>query len=90
MGPVEASVAVVGHAAGAGIDTGWSIERLHAIVEGDKVKTEDAEAVARDGDWLYVFGSQFGRTGRCSPSGRSWSVSGSPTSATCWNRRRWS
>jgi hypothetical protein len=60
-GPVEASIAVVGHAAGAGIDTGWSIERLHAVVQGDPVKTEDAEAVARDGDWLYVFGSQFGR-----------------------------
>ena len=60
-GPVEASVAVVGHAAGAEVDTGWSIERLHAIVEGDQVKTEDAEAVARHDGWIYVFGSQFGK-----------------------------
>ncbi|HZA84944.1 MAG TPA: hypothetical protein VFC13_26275 [Actinomycetes bacterium] len=60
-GPVEVSVAVVGHAAGAEIDTGWSIERLHAGIEGDKVKTEDAEAVARHDGWVYVFGSQFGK-----------------------------
>jgi hypothetical protein len=60
-GAVEVSVAVVGHAAGAEIDVGWSIERLHAIVEGDKVKTEDAEAVARHDGWVYVFGSQFGK-----------------------------
>jgi hypothetical protein len=60
-GAVEVSVAVVGHAAGAEVDAGWSIERLHAIVEGDKVKTEDAEAVARHDGWVYVFGSQFGK-----------------------------
>jgi hypothetical protein len=60
-GPVEASVAVVGHAAGAEIDTGWSIERLHAAVEGDRGKTEDAEAVDRHDGWVYVFGSQFGK-----------------------------
>jgi hypothetical protein len=60
-GAVEVSVAVVGHAAGAEIDAGWSIERLHAIVEGDQVKTEDAEAVARHDGWIYVFGSQFGK-----------------------------
>jgi hypothetical protein len=60
-GPVEVSVAVVGHAAGAEVDSGWSIERLHAIVEGDRVKTEDAEAVARHDGWIYVFGSQFGK-----------------------------
>ncbi len=60
-GPVEDSVAVVGHAAGAEIEAGWSIERLHAIVEGDRVKTEDAEAMARHDGWVYVFGSQFGK-----------------------------
>jgi hypothetical protein len=60
-GPVEVSVAVVGHAAGAEVAAGWTIERLHAIVEGDQVKTEDAEAVARHDGWIYVFGSQFGK-----------------------------
>jgi hypothetical protein len=60
-GAVDVSVAVVGHAAGAPIDHGWSIERLHAAIEGDKVKTEDAEAVARHDGWVYVFGSQFGK-----------------------------
>ena len=60
-GPVEVSVAVVGHAAGAEVGSGWSIERLHAIVEGDRGKTEDAEAVARHDGWIYVFGSQFGK-----------------------------
>ena len=39
--------------------TSW--RRLHAIVEGDRVKTEDAEAVARHDGWVYVFGSQFGK-----------------------------
>jgi hypothetical protein len=60
-GAVDVSVAVVGHAAGAGIDVGWHIERLHAVIEGDRVKTEDAEAVARHDGWVYVFGSQFGK-----------------------------
>jgi hypothetical protein len=60
-GPVDVSVAVVGHAAGAEIDAGWSIERLHAGIEGEQVKTEDAEAIARHDGWIYVFGSQFGK-----------------------------
>jgi hypothetical protein len=53
-GPVEASVAVVGHAGDADVGAGWSIERLHAIVQGDQVKTEDAEAVARHDGELHV------------------------------------
>jgi hypothetical protein len=60
-GAVEHSVAAIGHAAGADIRHGWSIERLHAEVSGERVKTEDAEAIARHDGWVYVFGSQFGR-----------------------------
>jgi hypothetical protein len=60
-GTVDVSVAVVGHAAGAEIGSGWGIERLHALVEGEQATTEDAEAIARHDGWIYVFGSQFGR-----------------------------
>jgi hypothetical protein len=60
-GAVEASVAAIGHAAGADIREGWCIERLHAQASGGRVKTEDAEAIARHDGWVYVFGSQFGK-----------------------------
>lgn len=59
-GRVEDCIAVIGHRAGAGIDEGWEIERLHARVVGDEGKTDDAEAVtSRDGQ-VYILGSHFG------------------------------
>ena len=59
-GEIEGCIAVIGHRRGAGIGEGWEIERLHAEPIGDAGKTEDAEAVARQGGWIYVFGSHFG------------------------------
>jgi hypothetical protein len=59
-GEIEDCVAVIGHRRGADIGEGWEIERLHAEPIGDAGKTEDAEAVTRQGGWIYVFGSHFG------------------------------
>ena len=59
-GEIEDCVAVIGHRRGAGIGEGWEIERLRAEPIGDAGKTEDAEAVARQGGWIYLFGSHFG------------------------------
>ena len=49
-----------GTGSGVGIEEGWEIERLHADPVGDAGKTEDAEAVTRQGGWIYIFGSHFG------------------------------
>ena len=59
-GEIEDCVAIIGHRRGADIAEGWEIERLHAEPLGDAGKTEDAEAVARHGGWIYIFGSHFG------------------------------
>jgi hypothetical protein len=60
-GRVEDSIAVLGHAAGAALQDGWSSHRLHFEADGDLRRTEDAEAIAvRDGH-AWVFGSHFGR-----------------------------
>jgi hypothetical protein len=59
-GEIEDCVAVIGHRRGADISEGWEIERLHAEASGDAGKTEDAEAIARHGGWIYMFGSHFG------------------------------
>ena len=59
-GEIEDCVAVIGHRKGVGIEEGWEIERLHADPVGDAGKTEDAEAVTRQGGWMYIFGSHFG------------------------------
>jgi hypothetical protein len=58
---VEDSVALLGHAAGAPLGSGWSSHRLHFTPERDHGRTEDAEALAfRDG-LVYVIGSHFGK-----------------------------
>jgi hypothetical protein len=59
-GEIEDCVAVIGHRDGAGIGEGWEIERLRAEPLGDAGKTEDAEAITRQGGWIYIFGSHFG------------------------------
>lgn len=47
------------HALGKGKD-GWELVRPKKIRTEPKVATEDAEAMARIGPWVYVFGSHFG------------------------------
>jgi hypothetical protein len=59
-GEIENCVAVIGHRRGNAIGVGWEIERLLAEPIGDAGRTEDAEAVTRHGDWIYIFGSHFG------------------------------
>lgn len=59
-GSIADCLAVVGHGAGAGLESGWEIQRLHLRVHGEDRKVEDAEALARWDGWVYVLGSQFG------------------------------
>ena len=59
-GEIEDCVAIIGHRRGADIAGSWEIERLHAEPLGDAGKTEDAEAITRNGGWIYIFGSHFG------------------------------
>ncbi|HET9225712.1 MAG TPA: hypothetical protein VFR31_03535 [Thermoanaerobaculia bacterium] len=47
------------HALGKGKD-GWELVRPGKVRTEPKVRTEDAEAMARFGPWIYVFGSHFG------------------------------
>ncbi|HEX4992547.1 MAG TPA: hypothetical protein VFV45_04890 [Rubrobacteraceae bacterium] len=91
-GEIEDCVGVIGHRDGAGIGEGWEIERLRAEPLGDAGKTEDAEAITRQGGWIYIFGSHSGgkagplqpkrgfaaRCSRTSPASR---VSPSPKAA---------
>jgi hypothetical protein len=60
-GAVERSIALIGQRKGASSDTeGWEIHPLKATPEKDEGRTEDAEACARSGDWIYVVGSHYG------------------------------
>lgn len=47
------------HALGKGKD-GWELVRPKKVRTDPRVTTEDAEAMARIGPWVYVFGSHFG------------------------------
>lgn len=65
------AIAVLGHEAGAGQEAGWHALRMRCK-PSRKGKTEDAEAAARRGGWIYVLGSQFGsKDGPLQPR-RSW------------------
>jgi hypothetical protein len=61
-GEISDCVAAIGHRRGSPEDEGWEIERLHAEVDGDAGKTEDAEAITRDEGtgYVYILGSHFG------------------------------
>jgi hypothetical protein len=53
--PIEKAL----HALGKGRD-GWELVRPRRVRAEPEVRTEDAEAMARFGGWVYVFGSHFG------------------------------
>lgn len=56
------------HALGKGKD-GWELVRPGKIRTDPRVTTEDAEAMARIGPWVYIFGSHFGtKSGPLEPS----------------------
>src|SRR5215217_4689955 len=61
-GKIEDCVAAVGHRRGSPENEDWEIERLHASVDRNVGKTEDAEAITRDEDtgYIYILGSHFG------------------------------
>ncbi|CAN5821693.1 hypothetical protein BH18ACT11_BH18ACT11_08680 [soil metagenome] len=61
-GEIEDCVATIGHRRGSPESEGWEIERLHAEVDGDAGKTEDAEAITREErtGYIYILGSHFG------------------------------
>jgi hypothetical protein len=61
-GEIEDCVAAIGHRRGSPEGEGWEIERLHASVDGNAGKTEDAEAITLDEDtgYVYILGSHFG------------------------------
>ena len=61
-GEIADCVAAIGHRRGSPEHEGWEIERLHAEVDGDAGKTEDAEAITRDErtGYVYILGSHFG------------------------------
>ena len=59
-GRIEDCIAAIGHRRGSEMGEGWEIDRFHAKPVGDDGKTEDAESIARHGDWVYAFGSHFG------------------------------
>jgi len=84
-GKIEDCVAAIGHPLGSPEGEGWEIERLHASVDGNAGKTEDAEAITLDEDtgYVYILGSHFGgKAGPCSPSAASSPDSERPRSGT--------
>ena len=46
----------------------WELKRLVGAKATTRKKTEDCEAMARQGDWVYIFGSHYGlKTGPLKP-----------------------
>ncbi|HCT79511.1 MAG TPA: hypothetical protein DGG94_23240 [Micromonosporaceae bacterium] len=54
-GPVEACLALLVET-----DEGWSAHHVAADAGAETGRTEDGEALARHGGWVYVIGSHFG------------------------------
>ena len=64
----EESIETSLHALGKGKD-GWELVRPGKVRTDPRVSTEDAEAMARTGPWVYIFGSHFGtKSGPLEPS----------------------
>ena len=56
----DEAIAVLGHAAGHGLEDGWEARRLHLDAGKHTGKTEDAEACVFHDGALWVAGSHFG------------------------------
>lgn len=70
--PAERALAILVHAAGAELEAGWEALRVPAEPTTVRDRTEDAEACAARGGFVYLLGSQFGKkAGPLSPR-RSW------------------
>ena len=61
--PVERAIARLGRGPNhTGPAQGWEIEMVPARVQpGQEGATNDCEAIARSGDYVYIFGSHFGK-----------------------------
>jgi hypothetical protein len=70
--PAEEALALLVHQAGAGLDDGWKALRVRADVASGAGRTEDAEACARRGGFVYLLGSQFGKKAGPLAARRSW------------------
>ncbi|GAA0627935.1 hypothetical protein HPO96_36505 [Kribbella sandramycini] len=68
----ENAIAVLAHAAGAAMDEGWTAVRVPADAGVHNGKTEDAEACAARGGYVYLVGSQFGKKRGPLAAKRSW------------------
>ncbi|CAN5132442.1 hypothetical protein BH20ACT8_BH20ACT8_16550 [soil metagenome] len=53
-------LALLGHRSGGDLARDWEVERVACRRIGDAGPADDAEAIARKGDWVYAFGSQHG------------------------------
>lgn len=63
--PVEEALGALGKKKG---KDKWTVHRPGKVRARPRKKTEDCEALARQGDWIYLFGSQFGpKPGPLSP-----------------------
>ncbi|CAA9478675.1 MAG: hypothetical protein AVDCRST_MAG69-633, partial [uncultured Solirubrobacteraceae bacterium] len=70
--PAEDALALLVHTAGEPLESGWRALRVNPAADGDKGKTEDAEACTRHGGWLYLLGSQYGGKSGPLEASRSW------------------
>ena len=62
--PVERALGALGRKA----REEWELKRLSGAKATTRKKTEDCEAMARQGDWVYIFGSHYGlKTGPLRP-----------------------
>jgi len=68
----EDAIALLVHDAGRSLDDGWEAIRVRTSPDGNKGKTEDAEACARYDGHVYVVGSQFGKKKGPLSARRSW------------------
>lgn len=59
---IQKNLAMIGHEKGAPLGKNWHVEPV-AVRAASKAKTDDAEILCRQGDWIYIIGSHFGKKG---------------------------
>ncbi|HPO13121.1 MAG TPA: hypothetical protein PLI09_06715 [Candidatus Hydrogenedentes bacterium] len=57
---IQKNLALIGHEKGAPLEKNWRVEPV-AVRAASKAKTDDAEILCRQGDWIYIIGSHFGK-----------------------------
>ncbi|HEV2843805.1 MAG TPA: hypothetical protein VG477_03085 [Thermoanaerobaculia bacterium] len=58
--PVDKALGAIGRKGGLLSRDGWELCHVPGAFATSKKKTEDCEAMARRGSWIYIFGSHFG------------------------------